>query len=99
MTLQDFVTSVKQDAAPPAELDDVIKALWLAENGQWDDAHTIVQAIDTPQASWVHASLHREEGDQNNANYWYARADRKMTDASMQEERQGMIEALLAPGE
>ena len=95
MTLQEFNASLSQQDTPPPELGDVLKALWLAENGKWDDAHVIVQAIGTDEASWVHASLHREEGDQGNADYWYQRAGRSMTGESMKEECQGIIAALL----
>jgi hypothetical protein len=96
MTLQEFTASITREDRPPAELSDILKALWLAEKGQWNDAHVMVQAIGTPEASWVHASLHREEGDQGNADYWYARASREMTGETMQEERQGIISVLLA---
>ena len=52
------------------------KALYCEKHGDWDQAHRIVQEIDSADAAWVHAYLHRKEGDQWNANYWYNRAGR-----------------------
>lgn len=67
--------------------DKVLEALELAEKGQWDASHTIVQQLDTPLACWLHACLHREEGDLNNASYWYRKAGEEARTGSFEAER------------
>ncbi|NQU38361.1 MAG: hypothetical protein HQ523_00235 [Lentisphaerae bacterium] len=67
--------------------DQHIKAIELADAGQWDDAHRIVQALGDTTASWIHANLHREEGDLGNADYWYQRAGKTRVDLSFAAER------------
>ena len=53
---------------------DCLDAIELALNEQWDDAHKIVQEISTPNAQWIHAVLHKIEGDESNSRYWYSRS-------------------------
>ncbi len=62
------------------------KALYWDKQGDWDRAHQIVQEIDTSDAAWVHAYLHRKEGDKWNANYWYSRANKPFFNESLEEE-------------
>ncbi len=70
MKIEDFLASVESGGEPPAELDDRLQALWYAEKGEWKTSHTIAQGIDTADGSWIHAYLHRVEGDLGNAGYW-----------------------------
>ena len=56
--------------------DELLKAIELASAGQWDAAHQIVQQYEDGTAAWIHAVLHKVEGDDGNARYWYRRADR-----------------------
>ena len=63
-----------EGAAPPAESGAPLAALWHLAKGDWDRAHKIVQDDEGAAAAWVHAHLHRVEGDEGNAGYWYARA-------------------------
>lgn len=58
----------------PAGLPNHVQALWLARAGNWHEAHDLCQRIPGSTGSWIHAYLHREEGDLGNASYWYARA-------------------------
>ena len=67
-----FKKSIKQEE-PPDSLDGVELALWYAVKGDWDMAHNIAQEIHSEAASWIHAYLHRQEGDIGNAHYWYRR--------------------------
>ncbi len=76
MTLEDLLASVERDAAPPTSLSSPLRALWLAKKGRWDDSHDVVNDLPTSMGSWIHAHLHRIEGDLGNAAYWYARAGR-----------------------
>ena len=61
-------------AAPAPGLGAPLAALWWAANGNWDEAHKIAQDQETTDAAWVHAYLHRVEGDLGNARYWYGKA-------------------------
>ena len=68
--------------------DDLLKAISLADEGSWDEAHRTVQDIENEYAYWIHANLHREEGDVSNSKYWYSRAGREYTEADFKEERE-----------
>lgn len=70
-----FVASLDQPA-PPAGMAPMLHALWLGLRGDWNAAHELAQAQDDAEGSWVHAWLHRVEGDLGNAGYWYRRAHR-----------------------
>jgi hypothetical protein len=85
MRLTDFRRSLGQDA-PPAGLGDCLEALWWAGKQDWTRAHAIVQRCDDRKAAWVHAYLHRVEGDLPNARYWYMRAGRAMPDGPLEQE-------------
>ena len=83
------------DAAPAPELDAPLAALWWASKGEWNQAHKIVQDEPTADAAWVHAHLHRVEGDLGNAGYWYRRAARPVAAGSLDTEWEGIAAALL----
>ncbi|SFE81109.1 hypothetical protein SAMN05518672_110168 [Chitinophaga sp. CF118] len=85
MTLADFITSLSQET-PPQGLTAYLQALWWDGKGNWQKAHDIIEHVDDDTAAWIHAYLHREEGDNGNARYWYARAGRKMPEVSLKEE-------------
>ena len=76
MTFDDFKASLEQ-ALPPAGLSGSLQALWWAGKDDWDQAHKLVMGEGGCDASWVHAYLHRVEGDLPNARYWYAQANRE----------------------
>ena len=65
----------------------LLQAIRKADQGYWDEAHRIVQQIKDPISHWLHANLHREEGDPDNARYWYHIAVREYTEMDIQEER------------
>ena len=75
-----------------------LRALWHEAKGDWRRAHEIVQDDDGPQAAWVHAYLHRVEGDLSNARYWYGRAGKPASKAALKQEWAAIAEALLAVG-
>lgn len=62
------------------------RALDLAKQGQWDQAHTLIQACSDELSCLIHAYLHRLEGDISNARYWYRRAGVAMPDNNVEEE-------------
>ena len=76
MTYADF-TATLPAPTPPAALPPLLRALWLEHHGRWAEAHDLTQQDETaPLACWLHAYLHRREGDPANAGYWYRRAGR-----------------------
>lgn len=94
MDLNSFTRSLAQPQAP-AGLSAALQALWEEKKGNWDRAHTLVQEAETGEGAWVHAYLHRVEGDTWNAGYWYRKAGKPMPDLSLEEEWTQMVSALL----
>jgi hypothetical protein len=82
-------------SAPEGASDELL-ALWQDAHGDWAGAHATVQDLDTPAAAWIHAYLHRREGDQSNARYWYARASKPTCRLSLDEEWAEIATDLLA---
>jgi hypothetical protein len=95
--MSDFRASLS-DAAPAPSLEPPLAALWWAAKGQWDAAHKIVQDEDTVDAAWVHAYLHRVEGDLGNAGYWYRQANQPVAKDSLEAEWERIVSALLGGG-
>ena len=83
MSFAEFQQSIARDAAPPADLSRPLQALWHDARGNWDRAHECAQEDKGRDGAWVHAYLHRKEGDIGNAGYWYARANRPVPAASV----------------
>ncbi len=84
MTREQFFSSLESDlTAPPAECSPALQALWLVQSGHWSKAHDLCNHIDEPYGSWIHAYLHRVEGDLGNAAYWYSRAGKPTPPASV----------------
>jgi hypothetical protein len=82
--------------AAPTELRAEVIALWHDAQGDWHQAHAAVQDLETREAAWVHAYLHRKEGDDSNARYWYGRASQPVFRGTLDEEWTHIAEALLA---
>jgi hypothetical protein len=95
MTLQDFQAALAS-AAPPAGLTAPLLALWHDGRGDWDAAHGVAQDVKSADGSWIHAYLHRKEGDAGNAAYWYQRAGKPVATASLDAEWREIVTALLA---
>ena len=95
MTLQAFEESLRGEQ-PPAGLGPALEALWREAKGDWHAAHALAQAEDDATGAWVHAYLHRVEGDLANAGYWYRRAGRPVCKAPLREEWSAIAQALLA---
>ncbi len=94
MNLIDFKDSVASGAMP-ADLSVSLRALWLEAGGDWHGAHNSVQSASGAEAAWVHAYLHRKEGDLSNAAYWYRRAGRTPSQKTLEEEWASIAESLL----
>ncbi len=98
MDYKDFRHSLK-GSRPPRGLPVLLRALWYDAKGDWDRAHGLAAAERNAAAARVHAYLHRKEGDSDNANYWYARADTERPHASVRKEWEALVRRLLEKGE
>jgi hypothetical protein len=86
MTVETFRESLRA-ATPPTTLSPPLLALWWAGRGDWDRAHDVVQGHEgEADCDVIHAHLHRQEGDDGNARYWYRRAGRDVPKVSVAEE-------------
>jgi len=93
MTLLEFKNSLTQQQPPPVAV--LLQTLWYDAKGDWETAHNLAQDVHTPDGSWIHAYLHRVEGDTSNAQYWYNRANRKMPKQALKEEWADIVSELL----
>ena len=93
MTFEQFLLSLQNNHPP--ELSDYLESLWYDKKGNWDKAHQIVQEIPDKDGSWVHAYLHRVEGDVWNSNYWYTKAGKKMPEMPLNEEWESLVHYFL----
>jgi hypothetical protein len=94
MTLSQFRESLTS-AEPPADLSADLAALWHDGRGDWEAAHRVAQDINTPNGAWIHAYLHRKEGDAANAAYWYRRAAKPVASVPLDAEWDAIVTALL----
>ncbi len=94
MNFQDFKSSLNASSIPPG-LSNGLTALWYDGKGDWNKAHDVAQEVRTVEGSWIHAYLHRKEGDAGNASYWYHRANQPVCKASLAEEWENIVKALL----
>lgn len=93
MNFEVFHKSLSNDNPPLVK--DECKALWFEAKGDWDKAHKIVQDLSSKEAAWVHAYLHRKEGDEGNAGYWYRRAGKNFSNLSLDKEWEEITGSLL----
>ena len=82
---------------PPQDLAPALRALWWDAKGDWERAHTDAQADDGASGAWVHAYLHRKEGDSENARYWYRRAAQPVAKSDLAGEWEAIARSLLGP--
>ena len=80
---------------PPNDFSVYLKALWFDGKDDWEKAHNTIQDVEDATASWIHAYLHRKEGDSGNADYWYRGAGRKRPSAGLDEEWETIVRALI----
>ena len=95
MTVDAFRQSLAT-ASPPDSLSPALEALWWVGKSDWERAHLCVQDRPDADSAWVHAHLHRQEGDAGNAAYWYDRAGRPIASGDLDAEW-GAIVAALSP--
>jgi hypothetical protein len=94
MTLNEFRSTLSK-TQPPGDVSPALRAMWEDARGGWDAAHAIAQDIDDRTGSWIHAYLHRKEGELANASYWYRRAGQPVADDSLDDEWARIVSALL----
>jgi hypothetical protein len=95
LTFEEFESSLTSKR-PPAGLSPYLTALWHEKRGDWDTAHETVQDLSDRSAAWVHAYLHRREGDEGNARYWYRQAGKHFpSDRSLDEEWESLVKDFL----
>ena len=94
MDYRTFKASINHDA-PPEGIERALQALWHQAKGDWHEAHRLAQAQDNQTGAWVHAYLHRVEGNNGNAGHWYSRAGKSHSSAPLYEEWEEIVSALL----
>jgi len=85
MSYDEFILSI-ENGTEPHGMSIYLQALWWDAKGDWSRAHSVVDELEDGTGCWVHAYLHRKEGDISNADYWYRKAGRKRPSLSLQEE-------------
>jgi len=90
MIYENFIESLR-DENPPTGIVGELAALWWDGKGNWDKAHRIAQEIYSWSGSWVHAYLHRKEGDVWNADYWYSKAGKQRPEISLDKEWSNLV--------
>jgi hypothetical protein len=98
MTLAEFKRGMAEGKSP-TDLAPPLAALWWAAKGDWDKAHGIVMKEDSRDAAWVHAYLHRVEGDLDNAGYWYRKGRRPAASGPLPDEWDAIAAALIEQAE
>ncbi len=94
MTFSDFKESIKE-SVPPPDINTLLQALWHDAKGDWETAHNLAQEVNTKDGSWIHAYLHRKEGDLGNATYWYHRANQPVCRKSLEDEWEQIAQELI----
>jgi len=93
MTLDEFKGTLQRSVPPPVT--PALVALWHDGKGDWEAAHTTAQDIEDATGAWVHAYLHRKEGDQSNAAYWYRQAGKSVARQALEDEWEQIVTELL----
>lgn len=94
MTTDEFLDSLMEGTLPGG-MSAPLRGLWHSARGDWDRAHNLVQDDPSADAAWVHAHLHRIEGDLANAEYWYRRAGRPSPNGPIEVEQRQIASSLL----
>jgi hypothetical protein len=92
--MNSFIETLKR-SSPEPHFSPALKSLWYDAKGNWERAHAEVDHLTDLDAAWVHAYLHRKEGDQWNADYWYAKARKRKPDCSLEEEWESLVSYFL----
>jgi hypothetical protein len=93
-TLTEFKESLNLEQ-PHSGISVQLKSLWYDGKGDWHNAHALIDQLTDQQSAWVHAYLHRKEGDTWNADYWYSKARQTRPDVSLEKEWEQLVVAFL----
>ncbi len=94
MDMSTFTASLSA-SEPPQNISVYLKSLWYDAKGDWDKAHRLIQDVDDKNAAWIHAYLHRKEGDVANSGYWYGRAGKNRSSLSLEKEWEEIVTTLI----
>ena len=94
MTVVSFKESITNNE-PSQGISIYLKALWYDAKGDWNKSHELIQDVEDANAAWIHAYLHRKEGDISNADYWYRRAGKKRFSFSLEKEWEEITSGLI----
>ncbi|WPP51072.1 hypothetical protein [Catalinimonas niigatensis] len=94
MTYDQFIASTS-DTHPNEEYNPLLKALWYDAKDDWEHAHDIAQDIHSSEGAWIHAYLHRKEGDLSNARYWYRLAGKNEFKGELKNEWEQIVKTLI----
>ncbi|MDB5229454.1 MAG: hypothetical protein JWN76_259 [Chitinophagaceae bacterium] len=92
------LTTFKQSLSggkPPENISAYLQSLWYDGKGDWKKSHEVIQDIAGNNAAWIHAYLHRKEGDIWNADFWYNKAGKKRPDMTLEKEWEELVNAML----
>ncbi len=95
MTLNEFTQLIDKQERCLESLPPALQAMWYDKTGDWDKAHQIVQDASDAHSAWVHAYLHRKEGDDSNARYWYKRSRQPEFKGALSQEWEQIVSGLL----
>jgi hypothetical protein len=95
MTLSELIESVATNSTPDSSLSLPLQSLWWDAKGDWHQAHDVCQSANSVDGDWVHAYLHRKEGDLGNASYWYNRARQPVFQGTLEEEWDSLVQGFL----
>jgi hypothetical protein len=90
MDYEEFIKSVQRDS-PPANASPLLVALWHDAKNDWEASHNVAQDINDRNGSWIHAYLHRREGDLSNARYWYSKAGKPECKLTLKQEWETLV--------
>lgn len=93
MTIEQFKSSLEKSSIPGLSV--YLESLWYDGKGDWEKSHTVIQDVEDKDAAWIHAYLHRKEGDTWNADYWYRRAGKTRPAISLEKEWEELVKAFL----
>ncbi len=94
MNYTEFKATLKNNE-PPNDYSDALVALWYDAQGNWHSAHELVDGKSDSNSKWIHAYLHRKEGDDWNAGYWYRQAGKPFSKLTLEEEHRELVEFML----
>lgn len=94
MNLEEFKKTLSASSFPEGS-SEYLRSLWYDAKGDWNMAHDVISEIEDKNAAWVHAYLHRKEGDIGNADYWYRLADKKRPDLPLEKEWEELVKHFL----